>query len=780
MATSASPAPLRSTSATELEMTSNHLGIGGLRDGNAVILHINGRNSFSSVESSQEEYQSVQAELRKLKDRISQLSKENFKLEKDLKFLDSKIALLINHKISLEEVESHLEDAPHLPTSLKTSHHHGVYGELFLVLQTQPEYIAKLTRLVSQKGIDGLLQIVMFSLYGNQYEDREEHLLLSMFEYALTYEVQEATEINSLMRANTAITRMMTTYCRRGPGQEYIRLVLGDIIERLSIYNQPLEIDPLKIYQGMIDDNEIRRPDESSVLLDEAESNPLVQKRIKERVLILEEFVLEILDSLKTSIEKVPYGIRWLCKATKVLVQEKFPEASSERINSFIGGFFFLRYINPVIATPHAYRLLSNTLSSQTKRNFTLVAKVIQKLANTSSVRASNMLPLEPFVRAHNEELKAFLSDLCEVPDFHEQLQLEEYMAVSRKEISIEISLSEICTLQSLLLNFKDDIASGPNDKVCSTLDKMPPPSEEMEKSKQPFRLKLCQRLSDPGVPSCSPMLNSGIGMNVADQLASARRKCKHLLIQLFKMAPSCMVEADLNNAIKVALSSPIEEIVTHAEVISEQLKAIKDLGSLSNGGKDLFDEIRAILPDRSVLLQRSQTELDSLQVVLETIAEHAEFLQEQSEAYRVYLDAVRAKVGQAQQHPTFFRKSRGTYKFSHSQLERDGIIVETPGIPMQRRGNIYYSISCQEPGIYNIVVHQKGSEKVIYEKQLHLEDLLEHQHFPDPIIDMEGLVLLNARQTLLLLSRYFIKKDPPRPVSRHLSAPTIPLHAKS
>ena len=55
---------------------------------------------------------------------------------------------------------------------------------------------------------------------------------------------------------------------------------------------------------------------------------------------------------------------------------------------------------------------------------------------------------------------QTFLSDLCEVPDFHEQLQLEEYMAVSRKEISIEISLSEICTLQSLLLNFKNDIVS--------------------------------------------------------------------------------------------------------------------------------------------------------------------------------------------------------------------------------------------------------------------------------------------------------------------------------
>ena len=32
----------------------------------------------------------------------------------------------------------------------------------------------------------GLLQIVMFALYGNQYENREEHHLLSMFEVRQT------------------------------------------------------------------------------------------------------------------------------------------------------------------------------------------------------------------------------------------------------------------------------------------------------------------------------------------------------------------------------------------------------------------------------------------------------------------------------------------------------------------------------------------------------------------------------------------------------------------
>jgi Ras GTPase-activating-like protein IQGAP2/3 len=68
---------------------------------------------------------------------------------------------------------------------------------------------------------------------------------------------------------------------------------------------------------------------------------------------VLQEFVLSVLHQLKDSIDEVPFGIRWLCKATRSLVMEKFPSAEVEAINSFIGGFFFLRYINPIIATPH-------------------------------------------------------------------------------------------------------------------------------------------------------------------------------------------------------------------------------------------------------------------------------------------------------------------------------------------------------------------------------------------------------------------------------------------
>jgi Ras GTPase-activating-like protein IQGAP2/3 len=83
-------------------------------------------------------------------------------------------------RVQQNEVASHLDEAAELqegffPNDEKTQK----YGNL---LQTEPRHIAHLCRLVSMAEIDALLQTVMFTIYGNQYESREEHLLLTMFQ----------------------------------------------------------------------------------------------------------------------------------------------------------------------------------------------------------------------------------------------------------------------------------------------------------------------------------------------------------------------------------------------------------------------------------------------------------------------------------------------------------------------------------------------------------------------------------------------------------------------
>ena len=126
-----------------------------------------------------------QRRLRDLKSRISAQSKKNFVLERDVRYLDSRIALIIQNRIAAEEkreMADVLEEADEEGELWPDERRQGQYSNLFFLLQSEPRHVASLCRLVSLAEIDTLLQTVMFTLYGNQYEQREEHLLLTMFQ----------------------------------------------------------------------------------------------------------------------------------------------------------------------------------------------------------------------------------------------------------------------------------------------------------------------------------------------------------------------------------------------------------------------------------------------------------------------------------------------------------------------------------------------------------------------------------------------------------------------
>src|SRR5437660_12831302 len=112
---------------------------------------------------------------------------------------------------------SHVDETSELQESnLHDNRKAQQYVYLFFLLQSEPRHIAHLCRLVTMAEIDSLLQTVMFTIYGNQYESREEHLLLTMFQSVLTYQFDNTPEYSNLLRQNTPVSRMMTTYTRRG------------------------------------------------------------------------------------------------------------------------------------------------------------------------------------------------------------------------------------------------------------------------------------------------------------------------------------------------------------------------------------------------------------------------------------------------------------------------------------------------------------------------------------------------------------------------------------
>lgn len=134
----------------------------------------------------------------------------------------------------------------------------------------------------------------------------------------------------------------------------------------------------IQVYEQMVaqieqDRGQLPQDMPRSVTPEVAAENPDVQAIIQPRLKMLMEIAESFLSTILASTDAVPYGIRWICKQIRSLTKRKSPNASEFSVCSMIGGFFFLRFINPAIVTPRAYMLLENAPNKHPRRTLTLV-----------------------------------------------------------------------------------------------------------------------------------------------------------------------------------------------------------------------------------------------------------------------------------------------------------------------------------------------------------------------------------------------------------------------
>lgn len=188
-------------------------------------------------------------------------SRQNFILERELDVLDDKIKLLIRNRVTVHDVvmsSSGLQGASNdsnrnadLSTKLKS------YEGLFYLLQSHPVVFARLARVVGGREVQSFVQTVVFDMYGDQYDTREERLLLSLFGHVLRHEFTSASDMGSLLRANTAVTQMLSAYSRRGLGLSVLKDILAEPLDHItSESNLDLELNPVKVYNEIVQDYE--------------------------------------------------------------------------------------------------------------------------------------------------------------------------------------------------------------------------------------------------------------------------------------------------------------------------------------------------------------------------------------------------------------------------------------------------------------------------------------------------------------------------------------------
>ncbi|KAI9766469.1 MAG: glyceraldehyde-3-phosphate dehydrogenase 1 [Candelina submexicana] len=709
----------------------------------------------------------AQKMLRDLKSKISSQSKKNFVLEKDVRYLDSRIALLIQNRMALEEqneVASQLDEAAEIqegsfPNDDKTQK----YGNLLFLLQSEPRHIAHLCRLVTMAEIDSLLQTVMFTIYGNQYESREEHLLLTMFQSVLTYQFDNTPEYSSLLRANTPVSRMMTTYTRRGPGQGYLKVVLAERINSLiEVKELDLEINPLKVYERMVaqieeDTGSLPAALPKGVTAEQAAENAQVQEIIKPRLTMLMEIANLFLTTIIDGLEETPYGIRWICKQIRSLSKRKYPDAQDQTICTLIGGFFFLRFINPAIVTPRSYMLIDKTPAEHHRRTLTLIAKMLQNLANKPSyAKEPYMAKLQPFIHQNKERVNKFMLDLCEVQDFYESLEMDNYVALSKKDLELSITLNEVYATHSLLEKHSAEVAKDENTHLKMLLQDLgPAPAQLPRKENRAIVLPLFSKW-ETAIDDWTAALD-------ITQEEVFFMEAKSTFVQIMRSLPR-------NNSVMrrpLRLDKVAEAAATRlhdAIMVKKGIRAMELLSSLQELGvidiADNFgllrDEIEQELVHLGSLKDKVVEESRKLEEVYQTIRDHNSFLVGQLETYKSYLHNVRSQ-SEGKQRKQQKQQILGPYKFTHQQLEKEGVIQKS-NVPDNRRANIYFNFTSPLPGTFVISLHYKGRSRGLLELDLKLDDLLEMQKDNLEDLDLE-YVQFNVTKVLTLLNKRFARK---------------------
>lgn len=622
----------------------------------------------------------------------------------------------------------------HFPNDEKTQK----YGNLLFLLQSEPKHIAHLCRLVSMSEIDSLLQTVMFTIYGNQYESREEHLLLTMFQSVLTYQFDNTPEYSSLLRQNTPVSRMMTTYTRRGPGQSYLKQVLAQRINDLiELQDVDLEINPLKVYESMvqqIEESSGQLPDylPKSVTAEVAAENEQVKKIIEPRLQMLTDIANTFLTTIIDGLEDAPYGIRWICKQIRSLSRRKYPDAQDQTICTLIGGFFFLRFINPAIVTPRSYMLIESVPSDKPRRTLTLIAKMLQNLANKPSyAKEPYMAALQPFIHQNKERVNKFMLDLCEVQDFYESLEMDNYVALTKRDLELQITLNEVYATHALLERHSTALAASDQHSHLHTIlqELGPAPPQLPRKDNRTINLPLFSKW-ETSVDDLTAALD-------ITQEEIYFMEAKSTFVQILRSLPptSSVLRRPLrlDRIAEAAATLKNDAVMVRKGIRTmELLSQLQEMGVIDRSDEFglLRDEVEQELVHLGSLKEKVAEEAKQLDGVFRTIRDHNAYLVGQLETYKSYLHNVRSQ-SEGKSRKQQKNQELGPYKFTHQQLEKEGVIRKS-NVPENRRANIYFMFRSPLPGTFVISLHYKGKRSLfVCKMRIHLLTLSRTRAWP-------------------------------------------------
>lgn len=275
-------------------------------------------------------------------------------------------------------------------------------------------------------------------------------------------------------------------------------------------------------------------------------------------------------------------------------------------------------------------------------------------------------------------------------------------MALSKKDLKIDITLNEMYNTHSLLLQHIDVLS--PNDKqhLRILLDELgPAPHQVPRKENRAIDLPLYSRWERAVQDMPTQFMADG---NVT-QNDILYMETKSIFVQLIRSIPQLADKRPINlpAIAERAATAKDATLVRKGIKVKEMLRELEELGVLDkkDDHKLMREEVAAELVHLGNLREKVVLESRSLEAVYKTICDHNSYLRSQLEQYKAYLQNVRLSsakdskasgvgvgVGVVAVNGKDKRPAKSTmqgpYRFTHVQFEKEGIIMES-NVPENR-----------------------------------------------------------------------------------------------
>nr|XP_004027024.4 ras GTPase-activating-like protein IQGAP3 isoform X3 [Gorilla gorilla gorilla] len=762
----------------------------------------------------------AEAELLKLQEEVVRKIRSNQQLEQDLNIMDIKIGLLVKNRITLQEVVSHCKkltkrNKEQLSDMMVLDKQKGLkslskekrqkleaYQHLFYLLQTQPIYLAKLIFQMPQNKTTKFMEAVIFSLYNYASSRREAYLLLQLFKTALQEEIKSKVEQpQDVVTGNPTVVRLVVRFYRNGRGQSALQEILGKVIQDV-LEDKVLSVhtDPVHLYKNWINQTEAQTGQRSHLPYDvtpeQALSHPEVQRRLDIALRNLLAMTDKFLLAITSSVDQIPYGMRYVAKVLKATLAEKFPDATDSEVYKVVGNLLYYRFLNPAVVAPDAFDIVAmaagGALAAPQRHALGAVAQLLQHAAagKAFSGQSQHLRVLNDYLEETHLKFRKFIHRACQVPEPEERFAVDEYsdMVAVAKPV-VYITVGELVNTHRLLLEHQDCIAPDHQDPLHELLEDLGdlPTIPDLigesiaadghtDLSKLEVSLTLTNKFEGLEADaddsntrslllSTKQLLADIIQFHPGDTLKeilslSASREQEAAHKQLMSLRQACIAQTP--EPLRRHRSLTAHSLLPLAEKqrrVLRNLRRLEALGLVStrNGYQGLVDELAKDICNQHRHRHRRKAELVKLQATLQGLSTKTTFYEEQGDYYSQYIRACLDHLAPDSKSSGKGKKQPSLH-YTAAQLLEKGVLVEIEDLPASHFRNVIFDITPgDEAGKFEVNAKFLGVDMERF--QLHYQDLLQLQYEGVAVMKLFNKAKVNVNLLIFLLNKKFLRK---------------------